>query len=37
MHFSAIFAMSAVLAKFGDPMVPSLRGVSGDVVTIYVY
>ena len=44
MHFSAIFAMLAVLAPWGhrapwprDPVVPTLRGVSGDVVTVYDY
>ena len=57
MHFSAIYAMSAVLATsvtpwypvmhfsaifamfvdLGDPVVPTLRGASGDVVTVYAY
>ena len=36
MHFSAIFAMLAVL-NLGDPVVPTLRGASGDVVTVYAY
>ena len=30
MHFLAIFC-------YGDPVVPALRGVSGDVVTVYAY
>ena len=37
MHFPAIFAMLAVLATWGDPVVPTLRGVSGDVVIVYAY
>ena len=36
MHFSAIFAMLAVLAT-SVPVVPTLRGASGDVVTLYAY
>ena len=34
MHFSAIFAM---FVDLGDPVVPTLRGASGDVVTVYAY
>ena len=34
MHFSPIFAM---LVVFGDPVLPTLRVVSGDVVTVYAY
>ena len=34
MHFSAIFAM---VVDLGDPVVPTLRGASGDVVTVYAY
>ena len=37
MHFSAIFAMLAVLATSVNPVVPTLRGASGDVVTVYAY
>ena len=37
MHFSAIFAMLAGFGNLGDPVVPTLRGVSGDVVTVYPY
>ena len=37
MHFSAIFAMSAVLATSVTPWYPLPRGVSGDVVTVYAY
>ena len=37
MHFSTIFAMLAVFGDLGDPVVPTLRGVSGDVVTVYAY
>ena len=33
-HFSAIFAM---FVDLGDPVVPTLRGASGDVVTVYAY
>ena len=36
-HFSAIFAMLAVLATSGDPVVSTLRGASGDLVTVYAY
>ena len=32
--FSAIFAM---FVDLGDPVVPTLRGASGDVVTVYAY
>ena len=32
MHFSAIFVS---VGDVGDPVLPSLRGVSGGVVTIY--
>ena len=34
LHFSAIFAM---FVDLGDPVVPTLRGASGDVVTVYAY
>ena len=34
MHFSAIFAM---FIDRSDPVVPTLRGASGDVVTVYAY
>ena len=34
MHFLAIFAM---FVDLGDPVVPTLRGASGDVVTVYAY
>ena len=34
MPFSAIFAM---FVDLGDPVVPTLRGASGDVVTVYAY
>ena len=37
MHFSAIFVMLAVFGDLGDPVLSTLRGVSGDVVTIYAY
>ena len=37
MHFSANFAMTAFLGDLSDPVVPTLRGVSGDVVTVYAY
>ena len=37
MHFSAIFAMLAVLATLVTRLVPTLRGASGDVVTVYAY
>ena len=37
MHFSAIFGMLGVMATLGDPVVPTLRGVSGDVVTVHAY
>ena len=35
MHFSAIFAMFGGFGDLGDPVVPTPRGVSGDVVTVY--
>ena len=34
-HFSAIFGMLAGFGDLGEPVVPTLRGVSGDVVTVY--
>ena len=37
MHFSAIFAMLAVLATSVTPWYPVLRGVSGDVVKVYAH
>ena len=37
MHFPTIFAMLAVFDDLGDPVVPNLRGVSGDVATVYAY
>ena len=37
MRFLAIFAMLVVLATSVIPMLPTLRGVSGDVVTVYAY
>ena len=36
-HCLAIFAMLAVLGDLSDPMVPTLRGVSGYVLTVYAY
>ena len=36
MLFSAIFAMLG-FGDLGDPVVPTVRGVSGDVVTAYAY
>ena len=35
-QFLAIFAILPV-ADLGDPVVPTLRGVSGDVVIVYAY
>ena len=37
MLFLAIFGMLAVLATLVTLVVPTLRGVSGDVVTVYAY
>ena len=37
MHFSAIFCYVGGFGDLGDPVVPTLRGVSGDVVTLYAY
>ena len=38
MHFPAIFAIYVgSVGDLGDPVVPTLRGVSGDVVTVYAY
>ena len=34
MHFLAIFGM---FVDLGDPVVPTLRGASWDVVTVYAY
>ena len=36
MLFSAIFANGS-FGDLGDPVVPTLRGVSGDVVIVYAY
>ena len=35
MHFSTSFALMAVFADLGDPVVPTVRGVSGDVKGVY--
>ena len=37
MHFLAIFAMLGGFGDPFDPVVPTLRSVSGDVVTVYAY
>ena len=37
MHFSAIFFYVGSFGNLGDPVLPSLRGVSRDVVTVYAY
>ena len=37
MHFSAIFCYVGGFGDLGDPVVPALRGVSGDLVTAYAY
>ena len=37
---SALFSHSCYVGGFGDlddPVVPTMRGVSGDVVTLYAY
>ena len=36
MHFSAIFGVCG-FGDLGDPVVPTLRGVSGDIVRVYAY
>ena len=37
MHFSAILDYVGGFGDLGDPVLPTLRGVSGDVVTVYAY
>ena len=37
MHFSAIFGYVGGFGNLGDPVLPTPRGVSGDVVTVYAY
>ena len=38
MHFSfSHFCYVGGFGDLGDPVVPTLRGVSGDVVTVYAY
>ena len=37
MHFSAFFAHVGGFCDLGDPVVPTPRGVSGDVVTEHAY
>ena len=37
MQFSAIFGILTVFGDLNDPMLPTLRGVSGDVVTVYAW
>ena len=37
MHFPAIFAMLGGFGDLSDPVVASLRGVNGNVVTVYAY
>ena len=33
----SLFCCVGGLGNLGDPVVPTLRGVSGDVVTVYAY
>ena len=37
MHFFGHFCYVGGFGDLGDPMLPTLRGVSGDVVTVYAY
>ena len=37
MHFLAFFWYVGSFGDLGDLVVPTLRGVSGDVVTVYTY
>ena len=37
MHFFSHFCHVGSFGDPGDPVVPTLRGVSGDVVTVYTY
>ena len=37
MHFLAFFWYVGSFCDLSDPVVPTLRGVSGDVVTVYAY
>ena len=38
MHFSSIhFCYVGGFGDLGDPVLPTLRGVSGDVVSVYAY
>ena len=37
MHFSGLFCYVGGFGDLGDPVVPTLRGASGDVVTVYAY
>ena len=37
MHFFIHFCYVGSFGDPGDPVVPTLRGVSGDVVTVYTY
>ena len=36
-HFSAIFCYFGGFGDLGNPVPPTLRGVSWDVVTVYAY
>ena len=37
MHFFSHFRYVGGFGDLGDPVVPTLRGASGDVVTVYAY
>ena len=37
MHFFSHFWYVGGFGDLGDPVVPTLRGASGDVVTVYAY
>ena len=37
MHFFSHFCYVGGFGDLGDPVVSTLRGVSGDVVTVYAY
>ena len=37
MHFFSHFCYVGGVGDLDDPVVPTLRGVSGDVVTVYAY